>query len=63
MGVGDGSAIHHVHFLPLGISTLPLQAAFWLCDCLSESLPSAPSPRPGSMVHLLVLQRAVRGKG
>lgn len=55
MGMGDGSAIHHVHFLPMGISTLPLQPAFQLCGCLSESPPSAPSPAPGSLVHLLLL--------
>lgn len=62
MGMGYGSAIHHVHFLPMGISTLPLQPAFQLCECLSESLPSAPAPCPGSVAHLLLLQRAVRGK-
>lgn len=48
MGMGDGSAIHHVHFVLMGISTLPLQPAFQLCGCLSES---SPVPHPLLLGH------------
>lgn len=42
--MGDGSAIHHVCFRPMGIPTfsLSLQPVFRRCDCLGVRFPPCP---------------------